>query len=100
MTKTSCQSNVHTTDWYDSFMPNYNAMKRAMLEAKRQIKKAYHAASLFMADIQLCRVGLNVKWAYPELFGDYFFLRLGEKQFLWAMLLVWRFWCLNVGWKS
>ena len=43
-------------------------MKSAMLEAKRLTKKAGQAKTLFTADFQLYPVGLNVQWAYPELF--------------------------------
>ena len=53
-------------------------MKSAMLEAKRQTKKAGHATTLLMADLQLYRVCLNVQLAYPELFDEY----LGECNFL------------------
>ena len=47
-------------------------MKIAMLEAKRLTKKAGQATTLFTADLQLYHVGLNVQWAYPELFGEDF----------------------------
>ena len=57
-------------------------MKSAMLEAKRLTKKAGQATTLFTADLQLYRVGLNVQWDYPELFGEDFILRLGGMHFL------------------
>ena len=47
-------------------------MKSAMLEAKRVTKKAGQAITLFTADLQLYRVGLNVQLAYSELFGANF----------------------------
>ena len=63
--------------------PSYpTTMKSAMLEAKRLTKKAGQATTLFTADLQLYRVGLNVQWAYPELFGENFILRLGGMHFL------------------
>ena len=52
-------------------------MKIGMLEAKRQTKKTGQAKTLFTADLQLYRVGLNLQWAYPELFNEDFVLRLG-----------------------
>ena len=44
------------------------AMKSAMLEAKILTKKASQTTTLFNADLRLYRVGLNIEWAYPELF--------------------------------
>ena len=58
------------------------AMKSAMLEAKRLTKKAGQATTLFTADLQLYRVGLNVQWAFPELFGEDFILCLGGMHLL------------------
>ncbi len=57
-------------------------MKTAMLEARRLTEKAGQVATIFTADLQLFRVGLNVKWADPELFGENFILRLGGMHFL------------------
>ena len=57
-------------------------MKSAMLEAKRLTKKAGPATTLFTADLQLYRVGLNVLWAYQELFGEDFILRLEGIRFM------------------
>ena len=55
-------------------------MKSAMLEAKRLTKKAGgQATTVLTADLQLYRVGRNVQWAYPELFGEDFVL--GECTF-------------------
>ena len=55
-------------------------MKSAMLEAKRLTKKAGQATTLFTAGLQLYRVGLNVQWAYPEIFGEDFTLCLEGMQ--------------------
>ena len=57
-------------------------MKSAMLEAKRLTKKAGQAKTIFTADLQLYHVGINVQWAYPELFGEDFILHLGGMRFL------------------
>ena len=51
----------------DMILSDPTTMKIAMLEAKRLTKKAGQATTLFTADLQLYRVGLNVQWAYPEL---------------------------------
>ena len=72
-------------------------MKSAMLEAKRLTKKASKATALFTADLQLHCVGLNVQWAYPELFGEYFILRLGGMHFM--MNYVGAVEVLMAGWK-
>ena len=59
--------------WLIDITPSDPAtMKSAMLEAKRVTKKAGQAITLFTADLQLYRVGLNVQWAYSELFGANF----------------------------
>ncbi len=57
-------------------------MKTTILEARRLTEKAGQVATIFTADLQLFCVGLNVKWADPELFGENFILRLEGMHFL------------------
>ena len=47
-------------------------IETAMLEARRLTKKAGQATTIFTADLQLYRVGLNGQWANPELFDEKF----------------------------
>ena len=75
-------------------------MKSAMLEDKRLTKKAGQATTLFTADLQLYRVGLIVQWAYRELFGEDFILRLGVMHFLMNYVCPVGVLMLEVGWKS
>ena len=56
-------------------------MKSAMLEDKGLTKKAGQATTLFIADLQLYRVGINVQWAYPELLVRTSSFVLGECTF-------------------
>ena len=48
--------------------------------------KAGQATTLFAANLQLYRVGLNLQWAYPELFGEDFILHLGGMHFLMSYI--------------
>ena len=57
-------------------------IKTAMMEARRLTKKAGQATTIFTADLQLYRVGLNVQWANPDLFDENFILCIGGMQFL------------------
>lgn len=61
-------------------------MKTAMLEAKRLTEKVGQAVTIFTVDLQLYRVGLQVQWAYPEVFGKDFILRLGGMHFLMSFV--------------
>ena len=71
------RTKVMYTPLIDMTPSDPTTMKIAMLDAKRLTRKAGQAITLFTADLQLYRVGLNVQWAYPELFGGDFVLRLG-----------------------
>ena len=57
-------------------------MKTAMLEAKKQTEMTGQSTTVFTADLQLYRVGLEVEWVYPDIFGTDFIMRLGGMHIL------------------
>ena len=72
---------MHTT--LIDMTPSAPTTMKVLCWRPRDYKKAGQATTLFTADLQLYCVGLTVQWAYPELFGeDFFILCLGGMHFL------------------
>ena len=65
---------------HDSFRPNYNEMCYA--GGQETNKESWSSNNFIYYRPSTLRVGLNVQWDYPELFGDDFILRLGGMHFL------------------
>ena len=59
-----------------------------MLEAMT-LTESWSNNNYFTADLQLCRVGLNVQWANPELFDENFIFHLGGRHFLMSLCTIW-----------